>query len=116
MNNRSFASFTKRIVGYYKDWKLVGAIDSDYDRSQANPTAALRIMIAHIADMMDIPPSVIDNLGPLRAPTLGNVNRGIPPSGHKVKLDSAFVQAVQDARKELESEGLYLSTLGLAWE
>lgn len=109
------ANFANAVITWataYRRWKLWGAIDINYDEALKNPSAAFRIIIDHVAFAMNVKPSEIDKLGPIRAPSMGEANPGIPSSASK-STASDFPREVTKAKEQLASERL--SSLGLGW-
>ncbi|EGB03134.1 hypothetical protein AURANDRAFT_68272 [Aureococcus anophagefferens] len=96
----------------YRRWKLWGAIDVNYNEALKNPSAAFRVIIDHVAFVMNVKPSEIDKLGPIRAPSIGEANPGIPSSASKSTVsEEDILQEVTKAKEQLASERL--SSLGL---
>jgi hypothetical protein len=111
------ANFANAVITWataYRRWKLWGAIDINYDEALKNPSAAFRIIIDHVAFAMNVKPSEIDELGPIRAPSMGEANPGIPSSASKSTVrEEDFLREVTKAKEQLASERL--SSLGLGW-
>ena len=110
----NFANAIRTWAAAYRRWKLWGAIDVDYDQALKNPSAAFRIIIDHVAFAINVKQSEIDKLGPLRAPSMGEANPGIPSSASKSTVsEDDFLREITEAKEQLASERL--SSFGLGW-